>query len=80
MAGSRVLSADTIQHFAKVGVEGSNPFARSSFQPSAGNLSRLWPGGTVRVGRLVAACPITMCLPNFWAAASLAGRLSRAPL
>ena len=31
MAGSGVLSADTIRHFAKVGVEGSNPFARSSF-------------------------------------------------
>jgi hypothetical protein len=31
MAGSRVLSADTIRHFAKVGVEGSNPFARSIF-------------------------------------------------
>ena len=33
MAGSGVLSADTIRHFAKVGVEGSNPFARSSFLP-----------------------------------------------
>ena len=31
MAGSGVLSADTIRHFAKVGVEGSNPFARSNF-------------------------------------------------
>ncbi len=31
MAGSGVLSAEPIWHFAKVGVEGSNPFARSSF-------------------------------------------------
>ncbi len=31
MAGSRVLSADTIQHFAKVGVGRSNRLARSSF-------------------------------------------------
>lgn len=31
MAGSGVLLAEAIWHFAKVGVEGSNPFARSSF-------------------------------------------------
>ena len=33
MAGSGVLLAEAIWHFAKVGVEGSNPFARSSFFP-----------------------------------------------
>lgn len=48
MAGSGVLSAEAIWHFAKVGVEGSNPFARSSFLPENQRFetkaNRSWPG------------------------------------